>query len=136
MSAPDVSRAVDGRWLPGVCPNPTGMNQHTDPRKRTQRRLETAAQELLRDPVCVETIVEKLIAGMKDPDGNPVSARIAYERLWPVVKQLELRADGEPAPGASSQQWAELAAGADREISGVARLVGPEPHPGTVEGAD
>jgi hypothetical protein len=141
VSAPEIVRDEAGLWVPGHTGNPTGRNQFSDgrptsTRERIERRFHVVAAEHLADPVCVETIVRNLIDAMMSPEELPLSARIAFERLWPVVAKHELSTHGGDAPGSSASQWDALAERAGEQVSELADVAGREPEPVTVDGVD
>lgn len=139
-SAAVIEREPNGHFKPGCAtPNQKGLNQYTSPGARVRKRLERASLRELGKRECVETIVENLISAMKDPESKPVSAKLAYERLWPVLKELHLnvgRTDGGAPPDSSASQWAELAERADREIIDVEAVARREPDEPAIDGAD
>jgi hypothetical protein len=100
------------------------------------RRVEKAVALRL-DLPCAQKIADGLVAGMLDPDGLPVAARIAFDRIWPAKTALELSGpDGGPVEISSQDQWARLAHGFGEAIEEGAGMVIDEPDPDAEPGAD
>jgi hypothetical protein len=135
-----VQREPNGHWVAGTSGNPSGSNQWTEReswlKRRAEARLDSRSQELLTDPVCVETIVQNLIKAMECPEELPLSAKIAFERLWPVIQKHELSTDGGSAEDSSASQWDELADRAGEQVAGMAEVAGGQSVPVTIDGAD
>ena len=85
----DVVRSPNGTFAPGHTGNPKGGA----PRRTGQRRIAKAVEGRLK-LACAQEIADGLVAGMLDPDGLPVAARIAFDRIWPAKTALELSGPG------------------------------------------
>jgi len=86
---------------------------------------------------CAQTIAGNLVEAMKDPDGKPVAAKIAFDRFWPTVAKHELSGpDGGPVALTSAQLWADVAEAASGEVPDVEEVALPESLPSDEPGAD
>lgn len=109
----EIVRTERGTFASGQSGNPDGGRAH----KPARARILHAVEVRLEHDECAEDAADKLVEGMLDPDGKPVAARLAYERLWPVVSKHE---HALPAPpGESEEQWAALAEKAEAEVLGL-----------------
>jgi hypothetical protein len=85
----EIARRADGTFPPGQSGNPKGGAAHAIARRRIGKALDRRLKV-----ECAEEIADGLVAGMLDPDGLPVAARIAFDRVWPAKTALELSGPG------------------------------------------
>ena len=85
----EIARRANGTFPPGQSGNPRGGAAHAIARRRIGKAVDRRLKA-----ECAEKIADGLVAGMLDPDGLPVAARIAFDRIWPAKTALELSGPG------------------------------------------
>jgi hypothetical protein len=127
----EIARRLNGTFSPGQSGNPKGGAAHAIARRRIGKAIDKRIKV-----ACAEEIAEGLVAGMLDPDGLPVAARIAFDRVWPTKTALELSGPaGGPLEILSVDERSRLASLLGEEIPEGTFLAAEDPDGSTAPGA-
>ena len=117
-------RRTDGTFGPGNHASPRGAAGNG------KRRILKSVERMIGEPFCAETIAEGLVEAMLSPDDKPVAAKIAFDRVWPVVGKHEITGPaGGPIEILGVDERLRLARYFDAEIS-EGEILDLEPDPG------